>query len=260
MAIIDGMSFDKYIDNPSGGASVVANRQMYKDMYINKFDKVLVREQGKIEYSVYHADDKFDSYYIYLKIPSEVIPEFYYDVVVRLYTRLAPKKANIVLRSYAVEFFSNDPAFVYTHVHAFVKNKLFIESLKNKMSKRALDNKATERNPKDNVWYVKSLYFAYLAMEKYGLFNRATLNMASKPYNERIFDNKIMHADRKIKMRQEAAEKLAKKEKESRDAQTKAYNAKRNQNNKVPTSNISKVSKVANAAKKVKTARKVKKI
>lgn len=29
----DGMNFDKYIDNPSGGSSVVTNRNMYKEMY-----------------------------------------------------------------------------------------------------------------------------------------------------------------------------------------------------------------------------------
>ena len=33
----DGMSFDKYIDNPSGG-QVFTNRQMYKAMYKSKFD------------------------------------------------------------------------------------------------------------------------------------------------------------------------------------------------------------------------------
>ena len=78
----DSMSFDKYIDNPSGGASVVTNRKMYKDMYKAKFDAVLVREQGTIKYYVYHDTDNTDSYYIHMKIPSEVIDNFYYDVVI----------------------------------------------------------------------------------------------------------------------------------------------------------------------------------
>ena len=37
------ISFDKYIDNPSGGA-VFTNRNMYKAMYADKFNKILVRE------------------------------------------------------------------------------------------------------------------------------------------------------------------------------------------------------------------------
>ena len=81
----DGMNFDKYIDNPSGGSSVVTNRNMYKEMYKQKFNAVLVREQGKINYSVYKAKDNTDSYFIHMKIPSEVIPKFYYDVVIRLF-------------------------------------------------------------------------------------------------------------------------------------------------------------------------------
>ena len=69
--------FDKYIDNPAGSGSVVTNRSLYKKMYKDKFDKVMVREQGKVTYKLYKANDKIDSDYVYLKIPSEVIPEFY---------------------------------------------------------------------------------------------------------------------------------------------------------------------------------------
>ena len=72
----DGMSFDKYIDNPSGG-QVFTNRQMYKAMYKSKFDKILVREQGQIKFTVYKSEDANDSYYIHMKIPSEVIEKFY---------------------------------------------------------------------------------------------------------------------------------------------------------------------------------------
>ena len=81
----DGMSFDRYIDNPSGG-SVFTNRNIYKNMYRRKFGNVLVREQGQIKYTVYKSGDAFDSYYIHIKVPSEVIDNFYYDVVIRLFT------------------------------------------------------------------------------------------------------------------------------------------------------------------------------
>ena len=43
------ITFDKYIDNPSGG-SVFTNRNMYKNMYKDKFDKILLRENGNIHY------------------------------------------------------------------------------------------------------------------------------------------------------------------------------------------------------------------
>lgn len=251
----DGMSFDKYIDNPSGGATVITNRNMYKDMYKSKFDKVLLRESGNIEWKVYYANDGEDSYYIYMKIPSEVIEKFYYDVVVRLFTTENKKKSNVNLREYAVEFFSNDPAFVYTFAHAFRKNNLFIKDLEPKMSRTALKDVAKVKNPKDNVWYVKSLYFAYLVMERYHLFNRNILKQHSNKYNKKELLSKITHATEKIEARQEAEKKLnedkAKAKKiERRDKDLQSKQARTSGITK--TSTVSKTSRITNKVKTTK--------
>lgn len=243
------MSFDKYIDNPSGGASVITNRGMYKEMYKKKFDAVLLREQGKIVYSVYRANDPDDSYYIHFKIPSEVIEKFYYDVVIKFFTKVNSKKHSQTLRMYAVQFYSNDPAFVYTFAHSFAKNKLFIGDLAPKMSRQALQNRATMKNPKDNVWYVKSLYFAYLTMEKYNLFNRLILDREAKPYIKKELLGKIVEAETKVQARQEAQKKLeSEKRKEKKIDQTN-----RNTGISSPTvkqSSISKGVKTSNTTKK----------
>ena len=220
----DSMSFDKYIDNPSGGASVVTNRKMYKDMYKAKFDAVLVREQGTIKYYVYHDTDNTDSYYIHMKIPSEVIDNFYDDVVIRLFTTVGSKKSSTELRAYSVQFYSNDPAFVYTFAYSFSKNKLFIKDLESKMSKTALNTKAKVKNPHNDVWYVKSLFFAYLTMERYNLFNRTTLDRAAKKYSKKVLSAKIDNADKKIYDRQVAAEKKSAAEKEAKQKIDKERN------------------------------------
>ena len=251
----DGMSFDKYIDNPSGGATVITNRNMYKDMYKSKFDKVLLRENGNIEWKVYNANDGHDSYYIYIKVPSEVIEKFYYDVVIRLFTTENKKKSNVNLREYAVEFYSNDPAFVYTFVHAFNKNNLFIKDLEPKMSKTALKNAAKVKNPKDNVWYVKSLYFAYLIMERYHLFNRSILNQHSVKYNKHELLLKITHATEKVEDRQKAEEKLNKEKLKNKKIERKDKDL---QSKHTKTSSIVKtsmVSKTSRNTNKVKTTK-----
>lgn len=245
----DRMSFDKYIDNPSGRASVITNRNMYKEMYKKKFDAVLLREQGKIVYEVYKSDDKTDSYYIYMKIPSEVIKKFYYDVVVRLYTTSNSKKASTSLREYAVEFYSNDPAFVYTFAHSFAKNKLFIDDLSSKMSKKALSTRAVVKNPKDEVWYIKSLYFAYLTMEKYNLFNRTILDNVSKKYSKNDLLKKITHADVKVEDRKKEQDKLNKSIKKEKQ---KPKQEKRNINISSPQSKISSTTKVIKNTKTTK--------
>lgn len=261
----DGMNFDKYIDNPSGGSSVITNRAMYKEMYKNKFNTVLLREQGKIVYDIYKTSDNNDSYFIHMKIPSEVISNFYYDVVIRLYTTVNSKKASTSLRSYAVQFYSNDPAFVYTFVHAFSKNKIFIEDLASKMSKAALDNRAKIKNPKDDIWYVKSLFFAYLTMEKYDLFNRGNLDRNAKKYSKKDLLSQITHADKKIQDRQDEQAKLDKKKQ-----QENAAKRKRSTNEEKPSSfgrvstirhsKNSKTTKSTSTTKTTKSSKKSKKI
>ena len=256
----DGMSFDKYIDNPSGQASVVTNRQMYKAMYKQKFNAVLVREQGQIKWTVYQTKDKNDSWYIHIKVPSEVIEKFYYDVVIRLFTSDNVKKTNANLREYAVQFYSNDPAFVYTFAYSFNKNRLFIDDLKPKMSSRALSNRAEQRNPKDNVWYVKSLYFAYLIMERDHLFQRSMLTQYAKKYNVKELLKNIEHADKKVKARQEEQEKLNRSKQHSKELKERA-DAGRHSHLATKVSKISpiaKTSKVSSAVKKTQTTRSVK--
>ena len=49
-------------------------------MYMNKLDKIMVRENGKAEYHLFK--DKGELYYAYIKVPSEVIENFYYDVII----------------------------------------------------------------------------------------------------------------------------------------------------------------------------------
>ena len=238
------MSFEKYIDNPSGG-SAFTNRGMYKDMYKRKFNAVLLREQGKVVYKVYKDNDPADSYYIHLKIPSEVIENFYYDVIIRLFTTLSSKKSATSLREYEVQFYSNDPAFVYTFAHSFYKNKLFIPDLEPKMSKAALNNIAKQRNPKDDVWYVKSLFFAYLAMEKYNLFNRIILDREAAKYSKQTLINSVEHADKKVRARREAQEKL--------DAEKRKEKEKQKPRNTDVSTNTTRHANNSSSIKTVKT-------
>lgn len=256
-----GMTFDKYIDNPSGG-SAFTNRNMYKDMYKKRFDAVLLREQGNIKYELYTANDSIDSHYVYLKIPSEVVPNFYYDVVIHLFTKNNSYKNEANLRRYSVEFYTNDPAFVYTFAHSFAKNGLFIKDLEPKMSKQALRNKAIVRNPKDDVWYVKSLYFAYLAMEKYNLFSKSLYSTKGSKYDKRKLLSKITQAETKVAQRQKEGERVAKEKRDELEKQKKEKRVARNldvssQRSKVSnishTSKISKVSKITNRTKTVKS-------
>lgn len=201
------MTFDQYIQNPMGVKNaVLGNREMYRNMYGAKLDALMVREMGKIDHFLYKDGDK---YFCHMKIPSEVVEKFYYDVVIEFYPGKETKKSAKDLHSYECRFYSNDPAFVFTFAHAFIKNKLFITQLTNKMSKQAVKERGKERNPMDTVGYVKSLFFAYLIMKRFGLFDKVRY---ARKLNMKNLNNSIMSADEKIALRQELGAQAATKE------------------------------------------------
>lgn len=251
------MTFDEYIQNPMGEKNaVISNRTMYRNYYQEKLDTIMVREQGKVDYKAFQDGNRF---IIYIKIPSEVVPEFYYDVLIEF---RPPKKevTGFSLEKYDVRFYSNDPAFVFTFAHAFKKNGLFIPDFEDKMSKKALKEKADEKNPKDIVGYVKSLYFAYLLMRKRGLFSK--VHYINK-YNSKALHNEVMDADKKIQLRQEAAEELAQERKRERQKQKDMTSKRNNQNPETPIKgftgkikNISKT-KTVGMGNRIKSAKKV---
>lgn len=216
------MTFDEYIQNPMGKKNqVFSQRGMFRDLYQSKLDKILVREMGKIEYKLY-TDSKNDKYYIHMKVPSEVIQKFYYDVVIEFSSEDEPIAKGIQsLNTYKVRFFSNDPSFVFTFCHAFIKNDMFIKELSPRMSNEALKKVAVERNPNEEVGYVKSIFFAYLIMKQRGLFNKI-LFQGVQSFNLPFMLNNIMHADKKIALRQQAQKELnAKLHNEKQLAQNK---------------------------------------
>lgn len=209
------MTLEEYILNPMGKSNAVlsaAAREAQRKIYSSKFNNILLRENGKIDYFLYKG--KGAVYYVHVKIPSEVVKNFYYDVVLK-FTGSDKLVANSSgLDKYEVQFYSNDPAFVYTYAYVFRKKGLFIPELAPKMSKKALKTPAHEKNPENMVGYVKSLYFAYLFMKQRGLFSK--IKFVSAPdINIKSLLSNIEDADSKIEKRQELGEKVSKRKKET---------------------------------------------
>lgn len=213
------MTLEEYIKNPFPGNSVPAlAREGIKNTYKAKFDNVLLRENGKINYFLY-KDEKKNIYYAHIKVPSEVIENFYYDTIFKFFADSSITENGRNLEKYNVQFYSNDPAFVFTYCHAFIKNKLFITELSDKMSKEAIKERAKERNPKDLSGYVKSIYFAYLFMKERGLLNKSSWTQAPD-VDFKYFLSSIEHADFKIAKRQEEETKRDKRKKIKVDKDT----------------------------------------
>lgn len=258
------MTFQQYIDNPMGKHNAVfSQRDMYKQLYTEKFDKVFLREAGKIEYTLY-VDKKKDLYVAHIKVPSETVKRFYYDAVILFYTNDAAKRTSPSLQDYFVKFFSNDPAFVFTYLRVFLKNGLFIEDLKSKSSKLALKKDPKEKNPYEVPGYSKILYFAYLFMKTKNLFSKAMYESYGVEYTPGKLASKVMHTDDKIALRQELGEKEAKERaKEKREeAKTKneehrnALSALNKTIGSAPSVRTSPIAKTVSRAKTVKRVNK----
>ena len=184
------MTFEDYINNPMGKGSAVmsaAHREVMRMQYKKKFDNILLREKGKIDFRLF-KDEKNNTYWIYVKIPSS-------------------------------EFYSNDPAFVYTYAYVFSHNDLFIKELASKMSKEALRRAPKEKNPTESVGYVKSLYFVYLLMENRNLNKTSIFEKQCNPLDPNFFRTNVMPADQKIAEREEAGRGVSQRKKVVLDKQ-----------------------------------------
>ena len=237
------MSFRQYIDNPMGKRNAVfSQRDMFKQLYTEKFDKVFLREAGKINFVLY-IDKKKDQYIAHIKVPSETVKDFYYDAIILFYTNDPAIKTSPSLQDYSVKFFSNDPAFVFTYLRVFLKNDLFIEDLKPKSSKLALKKDPKEKNPYEVPGYSKILYFAYLFMKSKNLFAKNMYTQYAIPLDKKKLIDSVEHTDIKIAKRQDLGEKQRKEIAKEK----KASNEKNNQSRQVvsPTGNI-KMTKTTN--------------
>jgi hypothetical protein len=196
---MDYITFPGYIKNPSGSrAMMVGEKTLAKQLYTDKYNKMMLRVNGKIDYLLYKKDN--DRFIIYLKIPSESTETLFYDVVVEFFTKDATQRGLNKLDDYNIRMFSNDPNFIFTFAYVFYERGLIIPELKKKISKVALKNNPAKSNPNKVVGYVKSLYFTYLFMESHGLFNK--LNWLNAMTNlgavKDIFEKAVAHSDDKI--------------------------------------------------------------
>lgn len=204
------MTLEEYILNPMGRNNAVMNasaREYTRNNYKAKFDKIMLRENGKIDYFLYY-DSKRNNYWAHFKIPSETVRKFYYDVILKFSAEANVPEGGLNLLKYNVQFFSNDPSFVYTYANVFYKNNLLIPELKPKMSKLALKKSPEEKNPNNLVGYVKTIYFAYLLIENRKLNSTNKFKGESKNFNLHKILTDTEDADKKVEEREEEGAKL----------------------------------------------------
>lgn len=214
------MTYQQYIDNPMGKRNAVfAQRDQLKASYSEKYDRVMLREVGKIDYILWW-DKKNDRYYCQMKVPSEAVSGFYYDTVVEFSTTNPAQRTETHLRNYAVRFFANDPAFMFTYFYVFWKNGMFINELLEKFP-RSARKAPDEKNPYQVPGYVKSLYFMYLHMQARGLFRKSVYHANARPYNKLALRRTIRNAEAVLEERHNLEQDQKAQKRAERIAQSK---------------------------------------
>lgn len=210
------MSMNQYILNPAMKSNAVLNataRELIKKNYQQKFDNLMLRENGKVDYYLFTETEK-NIYWVYMKVPSEVVPKFYYDVVFK-FTPSANTGYFDDIFKYNMKVYSNDPNFVFTFAYVFNQNGLFLSELTSKMSKEALTKAPEIKNPTEQIGYEKDIYFAYLIMKNRGIHKIGRFKAESKPLDVKFLLTNVMHADEKIELRQEEGKKYSKSKKKT---------------------------------------------
>ena len=143
--------------------------QLLAENYKQRFEKVMLRVNGKIDHNFYTDGD---NYFILLRVPSEVVPNFTYEVVFKFIPKTGDAKHAKDLKNYEVRFFSNDPAFTFTYAHTYIEYGLLVEELENKLSTEVIKQKPKERNPFGVVNFAKILYFGFLYIKQHGYLEK----------------------------------------------------------------------------------------
>ena len=169
-------TFDDYISNPSGKGSAVNSAASGSETYEKELMSLESRN-AKTTYTIYRQTKTGGKqmYYIHFKMPSST-KDFFNDVVIEFTQNEDDTSSVRNIKKYTVRFFSNDTNFVYTYAYTFKTHGVLISELEKHLPFRCLVQKPTMRNPDNAMGYNKSIYFAYIVMNRDNLFEKDTLN------------------------------------------------------------------------------------
>jgi hypothetical protein len=215
------MTIGQLLQNPTGwGSAAVGNRERIKKDLADRFQVLMVKAKGEIVHQVYTDGDDF---VVHLRVPSETIEGLKYDVVLRLH----PETADQALSDYRMTLFSNSPHFVFTYAYVLNQKGSLEETVKGKMSSKALDEEPKIRNPIETWGFEKSTYFACLYL-RHSMRTRSRNAMAkdSLKLNRKLLLANVKTSEAKM-VEYKQKEKEAKEARKSKKAAAAGRNATR---------------------------------
>jgi hypothetical protein len=190
------MTLNQLLINPTGPySSLFSRRDRIITELEDRFQKILSRVKGKIEYKIYKVDKH---YLFHLKVPSETLEDLFYDVCIEFYPPDELTENDNSLISYNIKLFSNALNFTFTYTYVMNQFNLLIDALKEKCNDKALKQPPRVRNPIESLGFEKSCYFAALYIKENRLLNKAEIDKILAIWDRKSFLAKIKTDNSKI--------------------------------------------------------------
>ena len=218
------LTLGEYGKNPGRDRTVPTSvRESLRVLYAMKFS-VVTKAYNALTF--YMDETKDGVFYFYIKIPSETVQNFFYDVVIKLIPSPEIKDKTDKLDDYYIQVFSNDPAFAFTYAYAYNKEHLIVPELLNKFSPQFIDDKPKVTNPKLDINYSKIIYFGYLFLKQRGFFSKKIIhNSKIQRFSYKDLPALVLEVDKKIAERIEKG-KTTKPKKDKNKEKPKSTAAK----------------------------------
>lgn len=170
------MTMKQFLQNPSGSYSAsFARRDLIIANLEDRFAKLMNKRKNDFKMIIFRGNNKNEIYF-YFQIPSEDIPELFYDVVLQFIPVDMKCLSNQTINDYALNVFSNSPNFLYTYAYWYNKDDIIVKSLKDKVGKKALEEVPKIKNAEGIYGFEKSVYFALLYIKYNNLNQKFTIN------------------------------------------------------------------------------------
>lgn len=253
--------------------------------YREKYNRMIRDPHRKFQYHIYQYP-KEDSTIIVVKVPSETVKDFQYDIVFQLsYTDRTTK-----LEDCNIKVFSNSPSYVYgffyIHYHLDLdeendsnkrntnrmlitnmtkkrkvpKNHLVINGFEKKVGSEAINDPPTTRNTLGLPLWDKTLYYALFYLQRNVSFQeirstRRTITERQLLDSVRDFDRLMTERSRLEKRQKEARERVRKS---LENTVKKTETAVRKANRPTPIKSPKKMTSARSTMKKPKTMQRMK--
>lgn len=218
------LTLNQLLINPTGPNSAYFSRRDRIIMDLKqRYAHIMGLVKGKMSFRVYKD---VDNYIFIMKVPSETLPNLYYDVAIKFIPVDEQSKDDTTLSNYTLELFSNAPNFTFSYTYVMNKYGILMPELKSRSSNKALTSPPLTKNPVEMLGFEKSCYFAALYIKENRLIFKSQLNQHASKWSKSAIDSIKTDASKMLEYNQakkkEELRKKTEKAKKTKDANDRA--------------------------------------